>query len=323
MGSQEYGYKMFVKSFISITPPIVVFENAEVLCTKQERIKLKNKSKSMIFEIDEILTSTPEIHVILPSKDLKWPFFIKPGEEAEFIVLAVPEIKGTLNEALYIPINKKYLFFLPLTLTANANPLNLAPVFYTDVAVGQNIRHHVKMNPNILPVHQASTSDVEVIEIYKTEPFIDLYWPNGKRISTELSENVEMPPKEFLSLSQGKEKTVFEVRFNAKETGDHRAVVHIYTNQGILVRLPFYFHVTPDLLRFYPPIVDFGFVPYRFDTITIEVYTKTRSPSKYNVNEMLQLDDLLFPVDDERLDFAPGRWAHNDTHIIKSVLENG
>ncbi len=145
-----------------------------------------------------------------------------------------------------------------------------------------------------------------MIEIYKTESFIDLFWPNGKNISTDLNEQTDLPPKEHLVLPQGKTKHIFEVRFAAKETGDHRAVVHIYTNQGILVRLPLYFHVTPDLLKFDPPIVDFGFVPYRFDTITIEVYAKVRT----NGSEPLMLEDLLFPTDDERLDFSPGKWAY-------------
>jgi len=79
----------------------------------------------MILEIDEVLTTSPEIHVILPQKDLKWPFFIKPGEEFEFIVIAVPEIEGSLDEAIMIPINKKYLYFIPVTLNATSNPLML------------------------------------------------------------------------------------------------------------------------------------------------------------------------------------------------------
>lgn len=144
LSSTEYGYKMFVKSFISIQPNMVVFNFAEMLLTKSETIKLQNKSKSMILEIDEILTSSPEIHVILPGKDLKWPMLIKPGEEIEFIVLIVPEIKGLLNEAIYIPINKKYLYFLPVTLFVAPNPLGLSPVLYTDVAPGQVIIHPVK-----------------------------------------------------------------------------------------------------------------------------------------------------------------------------------
>jgi hypothetical protein len=37
------------------------------------------------------------------------------------------------------------------------------------------------------------SGDVEVIEIYKTESFIDL-------INTELSEKSELPPKEFLTV---------------------------------------------------------------------------------------------------------------------------
>jgi hypothetical protein len=199
---QEYGFKMFQKSFIQISPSILSFENAEVLCTQQERIKLKNRSKSMVLEIDEILTSSPEIYVILPNKELKWPFSIKPGEEVEFIVLVVPEIKGYVNEALYIPINKKYLYFLPITINAVPNPLQLMPVFYTDVAVGQTIRHFVKLTAPDQKVSKVK-GDVEVVEVYKTETFVDLYWPNGRKISTEISESVEQPPKDYWTVSPG------------------------------------------------------------------------------------------------------------------------
>lgn len=156
----------------------------------------------MILEIDEILTSSPELHVILPQKDLKWPFFIKPGEEFEFIVLVVPEIEGVLNEAIMIPINKKYLYFVPVTLNATSNPLMLKPVFYTDVAVGQVIRHNIKMTIDPTKL-RSSSGDVEVIEIYKTESFIDLFWPNGKHISTDLTDFADLPPKEHLVLPQG------------------------------------------------------------------------------------------------------------------------
>jgi len=85
------------------------------------------------------------------------------------------------------------------------------------------------------------------------------------------------------------------------------------------VRLPLYYHVTNDLIRFSPPIIDFGFVPYRFDTLTIEVTARTRTPQ----SEILQLDDMLFSTSDERIDFAPGRWAYNDTYIVKTYNENG
>lgn len=317
LSANEYGYKMFQKSFVSISPKIVSFDNAEILCTQQEKVKLKNKSKSMILEVDEILTSSPEIHVILPGKDLKWPIFLKPGEEVEFIVLVVPEIKGFVNEALYIPINKKYLYFLPVTINAVPNPLQLMPVFYTDVAVGQTIRHFIKLTAPEAKKHVKG--DVEVVEVYKTETFIDLYWPNGRKMSTEISESVEMPPKDYWTVSPGQTKAVLEVRFNAKEHGDHRAVVHIYTNQGILVRLPFYYHVTRDPIRMTPTIVDFGFVPFRFDTIVIEVYCRLRTPQ----TESLTVDDILFPIGDERLDFMPGRWAYNDTYIVKHVVDDG
>jgi hypothetical protein len=92
----EYGYKMFMKSFVAIQPQVIIHDYARTICAHQTIVKLKNKSKSMILEIDEVLTSSPEIHVMLPGKELKWPLFIKPGEEADFMILSVPEIEGPL-----------------------------------------------------------------------------------------------------------------------------------------------------------------------------------------------------------------------------------
>jgi len=83
--------------------------------------------------------------------------------------------------------------------------------------------------------------------------------------------------------------------------------------------LPFYYHVTRDPVKFSPSIVDFGFVPFRFDTIVIELHARIRLPH----HESLVLEELLFPTCDERLEFAPGKWAYNDTYIVKHITEDG
>ena len=109
-----------------------------------------------------------------------------------------------------------------------------------------------------------------------------------------------------------------DIKFTSREVGDHRAVVHIYTNSGILVRLPLYYHVTNDLLSFKPSIIDFGFVPYRFDTISIEVFAKLRTPT----SEILYVEEVYFPMDDERLDFVMGSWAFDEANTVKKMTDN-
>jgi hypothetical protein len=77
------------------------------------------------------------------------------------------------------------------------------------------------------------------------------------------------------------------------------------TSRADVLRLPIYFHVYPDLLKFTPSIVDFGIVPFRFDAVRIPVSVHLRSG--YNIG-LLYLNDVLLPVSDDRLDFVMDRW---------------
>lgn len=74
-----------------------------------------------------------------------------------------------------------------------------------------------------------------------------------------------------------------------------------------MLRIPFYFILYPDLLKFTPSIVDFGIVPFRFDAIRVPVSVQIRQGFK-DVN-LLYLSDVLLPIHDKRLDFVMGKWA--------------
>ena len=86
---------------------------------------------------------------------------------------------------------------------------------------------------------------------------------------------------------------------------DHRAVIHMVTSLGDVLRIPLYFHIYPDLLKFTPSIVDFGIVSYRFDAIRIPVLVSIRNG--FDIG-MLYLNEVLLPISEKRLDFVMGKW---------------
>lgn len=86
---------------------------------------------------------------------------------------------------------------------------------------------------------------------------------------------------------------------------DHRAVIHMVTNFGDVLRIPLYFHIYPDLLKFTPSIVDFGIVPFRFDALRVPVVVSIRNG--FDIG-LLYLNEVLLPVSDKRLDFVMGKW---------------
>jgi len=102
---------------------------------------------------------------------------------------------------------------------------------------------------------------------------------------------------------------VLTLQFETDRDVDHRAVVHLYTDSGILIRLPAYFHVSLDIVRFEPPIVDFGIIPWRFNVLRMPVSVKLRNTPGLN---RIFLTEVNLPLNDERLDFVMGKWADED-----------
>jgi hypothetical protein len=77
------------------------------------------------------------------------------------------------------------------------------------------------------------------------------------------------------------------------------------TSLGDVIRIPLYFHIYPDLLKFTPSIVDFGIVPFRFDALRIPVLVSIRNGFDLGT---LYLNEVLLPISEKRLDFVMGKW---------------
>ena len=79
-------------------------------------------------------------------------------------------------------------------------------------------------------------------------------------------------------------------------------------DSGHIMRLPLYYHVYPDIVKFLPSIVDFGVVPINFDALKIPVSLKIRNGMGL---KMLYLTQVMLPLNDVRLDFTMGEWQND------------
>ena len=95
---------------------------------------------------------------------------------------------------------------------------------------------------------------------------------------------------------------------------DHHALIHLMFESGHIMRLPLYYHVYADLLKFLPSIVDFGVLPLNFDAIRVPVTLKIRS---HPTIKLLYLTEVMLPLNDERLDFVMGEWDRDPSHHTK------
>jgi hypothetical protein len=85
--------------------------------------------------------------------------------------------------------------------------------------------------------------------------------------------------------------------FEMNRTLDFYVELHLRTSLNDILRIPLYYHVHSDPVRFSPSTVDFGLVPRNFEQLKIGIYARAKVP------EQLIIQDILLPLSDTRLDF--------------------
>ena len=62
---------------------------------------------------------------------------------------------------------------MPITSFHIENEYELEPIYFTNVNLGEQIQGQIKIkNPS-------TTDELEILEVYSTEVFLKLYWPNS------------------------------------------------------------------------------------------------------------------------------------------------
>ena len=102
--------------------------------------------------------------------------------------------------------------------------------------------------------------------------------------------------------------------FETDQVVDHNAFIHLQTDQGVILRVPIYYHVYTDVVKFLPSIVDFGVMSINFDVVRVPVRLRIRDGQNI---PMLYLSEVLLPLNDERLDFVMGQWDRDPTGNIQ------
>lgn len=86
--------------------------------------------------------------------------------------------------------------------------------------------------------------------------------------------------------------------FQVNQTQDYCAEIHIRTSpMNDIIRVPVYYHVHSDRIKFTPTVLDFGIVPLNFEMLKLQVKGKSRA------QENLMITDIFVPISDSRLDF--------------------
>ena len=112
----------------------------------------------------------------------------------------------------------------------------------------------------------------------------------------------------------GESRVVLAVNFKTSDQVDHNAIIHLVTEQGHVMRIPLYYHVYEDIIKFLPSVVDFGVVPMNFDALSLPVTLKIRNGHDIS---MLYLTEVMLPLNDIRLDFVMGEWDRDSRHHTK------
>ena len=193
---------------------------------------------------------------------------MKPGDSLTVTVVMIPETLDLIEAAVYVAFNPKYVFMLPVSIYVTENMFGLKPLYYSNVNVGEVVFTKIEL-------HNPKDHLIMVQEAYSTEKFVMLTWPNGKEILTE--ETYSRDYTKYLTIPPKETKCVLMAHFNTSELVDHNAMVHLKLDTGHVMRVPLYYRVYFDIVKFMPSVADFGVVPLNFDTITLPVSLKIRN----------------------------------------------
>jgi hypothetical protein len=187
---------------------------------------------------------------------------------------------------------------IPVTVFVIENQYGIKPFYYTDVNVGQKIK--TKLN-----LENQNREEISIVEAYSTEEFVQLTWPNDQPF---FDDDLTKDYSDYLSVKPAGHKHIFNAVFETDQVIDHCAIIHLATDLGVIIRVPLYYHVFTDIVKFLPSIVDFGVLSINFDIIRVPVKLRIREGRSI---DLLYLSEVMLPLNDERIDFVMGDWDKN------------
>ena len=147
------------------------------------------------------------------------------------------------------------------------NVYDIKPFYVTDINVGQS------MDLPLYITNPSSTDTLIIQEIYSTEEDVRLKWPHSPEANSQQGEDSVV---KFILVPEGSRKLIAYMVFEMNRTLDFCVQIHVKTSLGDVIRIPLYYHVHNDVMKFTPSIVDFGLAPLNFDVLKVPLHVKSR-----------------------------------------------
>lgn len=260
---------------------------------KFETLKISNKQRKKDLVIRAIVASTPELSFYTSSGPYHdQAIRVRPGDSVEIKVAFTSETLGLFEALMYIVLDE-WVYVASLNAFVVPNAYDIQPFYVTDVNVNQTVE---------LPlfITNPSTTDTMIIEeLFSTEEDVKLKWPHNKEDMSEKFDSLEggASPVQYILIPEGSRKQIANMVFESNRTLDFIVEIHIRTSLHDIIRVPLYYHVHQDFIKFSPNVLDFGLAPLNFDILKIPMYAKSK------LSEPLVISDILLPLGDKRLDF--------------------
>lgn len=195
-----------------------------LLKAEQKKLLIQNVHPFKDFTVEAILSQSPDIIIFLPT-GLNYPIRVPSGSNFTVSVVLSPETHGMLQTAVIISFKEDMMsLMLPVIAVIAPNKYEIEPFYFTNVNVNEQVSGTIRMkNPS-------SNQTLEIVDIYSTEDFLKLYWPNQVNQVQLGSASESKQAKDFVKFlkiepGEEKKKTVLAFRFETQEMVDHRAVV--------------------------------------------------------------------------------------------------
>ena len=152
----------------------------------------------------DVFTSSPEV-LIFVEDGATLPQRLKAGESLKIRVVLIPETLELVEAAIYVVLNPKYVFMLPVSVYVQPNMFGLKPHYYSNVNTKEHVRTKIEIS------NPSEDTSVTLLEAYSTEEFVSLHWPNDRETNSE--ETFSKDYSRFLTVGPREKRTVLTAHF--------------------------------------------------------------------------------------------------------------
>lgn len=102
-----------------------------------------------------------------------------------------------MQTAIIVSFSNMFNLMIPVTSYHIANEYELEPIYFTNVNVGEQVQGQIRMkNPSTI-------DEIEIVELYSTEEYLKLYWPNSVPLASPSEAQSNRDFSKYLKIEPG------------------------------------------------------------------------------------------------------------------------